>query len=217
MGGDVLAVVIVWPVAGLAAERAGWETAATVLVSDYAPLFAAGMALYLAFRPAADDEPRLAVGIWCAVVANTVLAVWRVVPSRGEVLARTTGFEPSSVLLGVGVVVCVAAVAVVTLTPLARVVSPGMTAAGALTYPLYLVHEYYGLYVVRLTSSWAPAWVCVTLAVAVALGLAWAVHRGVERPVGPRLRAATEAALVRVRAVVLDPVTRGPRLLGLHG
>jgi len=31
------------------------------------------------------------------------------------------------------------------------------------------------------------------------------------------MRAATEAALVRARAVVLEPLTRGPRLLGLHG
>ncbi|MBO9555395.1 acyltransferase [Cellulomonas sp.] len=212
----VLAVVVLWPVAALVVERAGWDALATALVSDYASLFAAGMALYLAFRPA-DDGPRLGVATWCAVVGNTLLAVWRVVPSRSEVLARTTGYEPSVLLLGVGVVVCVAAVAVVTLTPLARVDSRRLTAAGALTYPLYLVHEYWGLYVVRLTSSWAPAAVSVAAAAAVALALAWLVHRGVERPLGPRLRAATEAGLVRARAVVLEPLTRGPRLLGLHG
>ncbi|WP_203757898.1 acyltransferase family protein [Cellulomonas chitinilytica] len=212
----VLAVVVAWPLAGLVAERAGWDGLATVLVSDYAPLFAAGMALHILFRTA-DDGPRLAVATWAAVVGNTVLAIWRVVPSRSEVLARTTGYQPSVVLLGVGVGVCVAAVAVVTLTPLARVDSRRLVAAGALTYPLYLVHEYWGLYVVRLTSPRVPAALSVAAALVVVLGLAWVVHRGVERPLGPRLRAATEAALVRARAVVLEPVTRGPRLLGLHG
>jgi len=211
-----LAVVVLWPLAAVTAERAGWDGLATVLVSDYAPLFAAGMALHLAFR-AADDGPRLGAATWCAVVGNTLLAVWRVVPSRSDVLARTTGYEPSALLLGAGVVGCVAAVAVVTLTPLARIDSRRLTAAGALTYPLYLVHEYWGLYVVRLTSPWLPAAVSVAAAVAVVLGLAWGVHRGVERPLGPRMRAATEAALVRARAVVLEPLTRGPRLLGLHG
>jgi peptidoglycan/LPS O-acetylase OafA/YrhL len=211
----VLAVVVGWPLAALATERAGWDTAATLLVSDYAPLFAAGMALYLVFRPA-DDGPRLTVATWGAVAGCTALAVWRVVPSRAAVLERTTGYAPSALLLGVGVVVCVAAVAAVTLTPLARTRSSRLTAAGALTYPLYLVHEYWGLYVVRLTSPWAPAGVCVALALILVLVLAWLVHRGVERPLGPRLRAATEASLVRVREVVLDPVTRGPRLLALH-
>jgi len=212
----VLVVTLVWPAAALVVEQAGWETPATVLVSDYAPLFAAGMALYLLFRPA-DDEPPLTLALWCAVVGNTALAVWRVVPSRSAVLERTTGYVPSAVLLGVGVVVCVAAVAVVTLTPLVRIASPRLTAAGALTYPLYLVHEYWGLYVVRLTAPWAPAAVCLVLAATVVLLLAWLVHRYVERPYGPRLRAGTEAGLVRVRSVVLDPVTRGPRLLGLRG
>jgi len=212
----VLVVTLVWPAAALVVEQAGWETPATVLVSDYAPLFAAGMALYLLFRPA-DDEPPLTLALWCAVVGNTALAVWRVVPSRSAVLERTTGYVPSAVLLGVGVVVCVAAVAVVTLTPLVRIASPRLTAAGALTYPLYLVHEYWGLYVVRLTAPWAPAAACLVLAATVVLLLAWLVHRYVERPYGPRLRAGTEAGLVRVRSVVLDPVTRGPRLLGLRG
>lgn len=212
----VLAVALVWPAVALVAEDAGMTALATMLVSDYAPLFAAGMALYLLRRPA-DGEPAYTAATWCAVIGCTALAVWRVVPSRTAVLARTAGVEASPVLLGVAVVLCVAAVAVVTLTPVARVGSPRLVALGALTYPLYVVHEYVGLYVIRSVQPWVPAAAAVAAAVAVVVALAWLVHRWVEIPCGPALRRAVEAGLVRARAVVLDPVTRGPRLLGLHG
>src|SRR4051812_38954069 len=76
----VLAVAAIWPFAALAVESLGWDTAATWLVSDYAPLFAAGMALYVLHR---DGHAALA---WAVVAADTALAVVRVVPSRADVL-----------------------------------------------------------------------------------------------------------------------------------
>jgi peptidoglycan/LPS O-acetylase OafA/YrhL len=62
-----------------------------------------------------------------------------------------------------------------------------------------------------------PAALALAGALTVVVGAAWLVHRFVEVPAGPRVRAAVERGLVRARAVVLDPVTVGPRLLGLHG
>jgi peptidoglycan/LPS O-acetylase OafA/YrhL len=44
-----------------------------------------------------------------------------------------------------------------------------------------------------------PVWVVLVAATAFSLGLAWLVHRCVERPFGPRLRRATTAGCVRVR------------------
>ncbi|WP_456818154.1 acyltransferase family protein [Cellulomonas sp. URHB0016] len=213
----VLAVALAWPVVALVAERAGQETAAVALVSDYAPLFAAGMALYLLYRPSDDDGRRFVTLTWCVVAVDSAAAVWRVVPSREAVLARTTGHAPSAVLLGVGVVLCVAAVAVATLTPVALRSSRTLVAVGALTYPLYLVHEYWGMYVVHLLATRVPAALALAGALTVVVGAAWLVHRYVEVPGGPWLRSTVERMLVRARAAVLDPVTVGPRLLGLHG
>ncbi|NKY40913.1 acyltransferase family protein [Cellulomonas septica] len=203
----VLAVALVWPWLAQLGLHSGLTGLATALVADYASLFAAGMALYVLHRDGHRPDA------WLVVAANTVLAVLLVVPSRAAVLARTTGYAPSELLLGVGVVVCVALVACAVLTPLARARATWCVTLGALTYPVYLVHDYWGLYVVHLTAPHVPTAVALALAVGAALVLAWLVHRCVELPCGPRVRRWSEQALAWVRGVVLDRVNRGPRLV----
>ena len=210
--GRVLGFALVWPWAALLAERARVEELATLLVSDYAPLFAAGMALFVLVHDRRTAD-RPAVLPWLVVVVSTALAVARVVPSRAAVLERTTGYVPSRVLLGVAVVACVAVVAVVVLTRVARWEHRGLVALGTLTYPLYLVHEYWGLAVVRVLADRVPAVVALGAALAVVMAMAWAVHRYVEVPCGPRLRRLTLAVLEVPRGIVLDRVMRGPRLV----
>jgi peptidoglycan/LPS O-acetylase OafA/YrhL len=207
----VVAVALVWPWLALLAERAGATHVATLLVADYAPLFAAGMALFVLVADRERDDRRLLP--WLAVGTNTALAVALVVPSRTAVLERTTGYVPSAPLLALAVVACVAAVALVVLTRVSRWEHRRLVALGALTYPLYLVHEYWGLGVIRLLADHVPAGLALAAALVVVTGMAWAVHRYVEVPCGPRLRRGTLALLERARAVVLDRVMRGPRIV----
>lgn len=214
--GRVLGVALVWPWAALAVERAGATELAGLLLSDYAALFAAGMALFVLVRDR-ETADRPAVLPWLVVATSTALAVARVVPSRTAVLERTTGYTPSTVLLAVAVVGCVALVATVVLTRVARWEHGGLVALGTLTYPLYLVHEYWGLAVIRVLAEHVPAAVALGAAVAAVTAMAWVVHRYVEVPCGPRLRRLTLAALERPRAVVLDRVMRGPRLVQAMG
>lgn len=207
----VLTVALLWPWVALGAERAGAAGLADLLISDYAALFAAGMALFLLLRDGATG--RDAVLPWAAVATSTGLAVALVVPSRVAVLERTTGYAPSPTLLGLAVVGCVAVVAVVVLTRVSEWRHAGLVTLGTLTYPLYLVHEYWGLAVVRVLADRVPAAVAVTAAIAAVTALAWLVHRFVEVPCGPRLRRVTLAALEWSRGLVLDRVMRGPRLV----
>jgi peptidoglycan/LPS O-acetylase OafA/YrhL len=207
----VLGVALVWPWAALLAERTGASGLASLLISDYAPLFAAGMALFVLLRD--REVGRRSVVPWIAVAMSTGLAVALVVPSRAAVLERTTGYAPSTVLLGAAVVACVAAVGVVALTRVSRWEHAGLVTLGALTYPLYLLHEYWGLAVIRALTVHVPAAVALAAALAVVTAMAWVVHRYVEVPCGPRLRRLTLAALERPRSFVLDRVMRGPRLV----
>ena len=148
---------------------------------------------------------------WLAVGTNTALAVALVVPSRTAVLERTTGY----VALGPaarprGRRRASAAVAVVVLTRVSRWEHGGLVALGGLTYPLYLVHEYWGLGVIRAARGPGArgrgargrsgrrdaAW-------------PWAVHRYVEVPCGPYLRRETLALLEGARSVRARPPDAG--------
>ncbi len=62
-------------------------------------------------------------------------------------------------------------------------------AAGALTYPLYLVHEFFGFMLyekLRLTTGNVAVSLLTTTAIVFAIS--WVIHVSIERPIGPRLR-----------------------------
>ncbi|UZN01946.1 acyltransferase family protein [Cellulomonas sp. S1-8] len=203
----VLAVALVWPVLALLVERAGADDLAHLLVSDYAPLFAAGMALYVLRREGHAVLP------WLVVAVNTALAVAIRVPPTVSGLERVTGVSPSHVGLGIALASCVVLVALAAFVPLPALDRPWVVAAAALTYPVYLVHQYWGLWVISLVVDHVPAAVAVLAAVAASFALAWCVHRAVEAPYAPALRRRTERALTRARDRLLDRVNAGPRVL----
>jgi peptidoglycan/LPS O-acetylase OafA/YrhL len=151
------------------------------------------MALYVIFRTGHAVVP------WLLVAGNAALATAALVPARMESLGANSVVAPHAGLLAVCLLGCVGLVALVALTPLARWRWAGLTAAGALTYPLYLTHEYWGLWIIHLLSGRVPVWAVLAAATAFSLVLAWLVHRFVERPFGPRLRRATTAGCARVR------------------
>ncbi|WHP17185.1 acyltransferase [Cellulomonas sp. ES6] len=189
----VLWFAALWPAAALLARVAGLTDAVVWLVAPYAPLFAAGMVLYVIHRTGHALVP------WLLVAGNAALATAALVPARMASLGENSVVAPRPALLTASLLGCVGLVALVSLTPAARWRWAGLTAAGALTYPLYLTHEYWGLWVVHLLSGRVPVWVVLAAATALSLVLAWLVHRFVEKPFGPRLRRATTVACERLR------------------
>jgi peptidoglycan/LPS O-acetylase OafA/YrhL len=71
--------------------------------------------------------------------------------------------------------------------------------AGALTYPLYLVHQDIGFTAFAYLKNLAPAWVIALAVYLGMLGIAWLIHRGVERPAAPVLKRKLTAAVEGVR------------------
>lgn len=187
----VVAFVVLWPVAGAIATQTGSELLATVLVAPDAPLFAGGMALYLLTRD------RRSPVLWLALALDVVLAAavsGRIQAARIE---NSTDVVVSPATWWVAIVLCFAVVAVATLTPLARVSWGWLTALGALTYPLYLVHSSWGRWVIESVHPYLSRAATLAVAAAVCVLLAWVVHRAVERPLGPRLRHALDRDLRR--------------------
>ncbi|MCU1431816.1 MAG: acyltransferase [Actinotalea sp.] len=189
----VLLFAALWPVVAVVADAAGWTVLSTVFIGQYAPLFAGGMLLYLVHR---DGHALLP---WLLVAGNVVLALTRVVPAQMASLGRNTAFEPSALLLAVVVVACFATVAVLTLTPLQRVDWSVLTVLGTLTYPLYLVHEFWGWWVIHLLHDAVPTAVTLAAAVAASMALAWLVHHGVEKRLNPPMRRWVERRLSGAR------------------
>lgn len=75
-----------------------------------------------------------------------------------------------------------------------RIARPWFAVAGALTYPLYLVHAYNGFVMFDRFGRVVNKWVLLVATIALMASAAYAIHRFVEKPLAPRLK----RALVRL-------------------
>ena len=192
--GRVLAFAALWPVLGAVADEAGSELLTTLLLPTYAPFFAGGMLLYVLYR---DGHDR---GTWLLVGLNAVIALHFSLRIHENALTELTPFEPSTIVIALLTLACFGLVALATLTRVAHWNARWMVAAGALTYPIYLVHENLGWFVIAHLRGRIGAWGAIAVAVGVALVAAWLLHRFVEKPFGPKLRLVTLEMLRRTTA-----------------
>ncbi|SDG09188.1 acyltransferase family protein [Klenkia brasiliensis] len=190
----VLAFCALWPVIGSIAAASGSGVLTTILMPDYAPFFAGGMLIYLIYRDGHDLGTWLLVGMQVAIALNWSLAVYP------GVLTAETGWTPSTVSVALVTTACFGLVALVVLTPLASTDARWLGFLGALTYPVYLVHENLGWYVIHLVRGDVSPWAAVGAAFAATMVAALVLHYAVERPFGNRLRQATLNMMTTVAA-----------------
>ena len=197
----MLALCLVWPVAGAWAERTDSLLLAELLMPKYAPFFCLGILLYLIHREGWSAGIGLLLGL------NYCIALWvcavHYIPWSERVAGAPVSFRALAVLLTLSI----AALAVATLTRVSRVDWRWLTVLGALTYPLYVIHQVTGWVLLHRLGPVLPAYVALVAVVSLMLVLAYLVHRYVERPSGARLRRAVERDLTGVlprRAPVAD-------------
>jgi peptidoglycan/LPS O-acetylase OafA/YrhL len=190
----LLLLCLAWPVLGAMGAQAGSTLVVALLEPDYAPFFCIGILLYLVRRDGWSAPVGLLLGL------NTCAALWvcetYYVPWSVDVAGAGVSMRALTLLL----LACIGALALVTLTPVARLDWRWLTTAGALTYPLYLVHEYPGWALVQRLAPVLPAYVVLAVVTAAVLAVAWGIHVLVERPLGPRLRRVVERDLTRLLA-----------------
>jgi peptidoglycan/LPS O-acetylase OafA/YrhL len=155
-----------------------------VLMTDYAPLFTAGIGFYLMYR---FGQGLLS---WVIVAGSFLLAVPTV---RFRAGWESYSGEPVAAWPAiVGLAVCFLLIGAVALGWLSWVRGRWLVVLGATTYPLYLLHvDVGGLLLYRWQWSVPPALLVVLVTGAMIL-LAWLVHRFVERPLAPLLRRALQ-------------------------
>jgi peptidoglycan/LPS O-acetylase OafA/YrhL len=191
----VVALIVLWPVLAAMAHTTGSDLAASLLVWNYAPFFGAGMALYLVYRHGNQILNWLLVAYsWAFMVG----IVGRYFP-RGVV--PKTHHNPSLVVTVVVLTGCVAAVWLATTTWARRVGWVWLTTAGALTYPLYLLHEWWGWWVIDRLDPALPKYAVLLVTTVVCCLAAWLIHRLVERPLSPILRSGVLAGLTPADAI----------------
>ncbi|GHJ48419.1 acyltransferase [Catellatospora sp. TT07R-123] len=177
----------VWTVVSVLAPRFGSTWLSTVTGAGTACYFIAGIALYLIHRFGQN------LLLWGIVGLSWLLAIVRL-PGLAD--ARHVAFTPTAAIVTAFFVV----MAAVALGWFSWVRAGWMATAGALTYPLYLIHQTVGLAVIKKAQAYVPAWPLLLGVLAGLLAAAWLIHRLVERPVSRWMKRRLTAALGQMRA-----------------
>ncbi len=180
---SVIAFTVIVPTLGIAATFTGHDTISMLLIGPYSAFFMVGMLMYVIRR---DGGTWLT---WALLIAN--LAAGTVIRVRRHVimLPDRLGWEPNVPLLVALIILCAVTVWIVTSPRLAGINWKWLTTLGALTYPLYLIHQHWGWWFISLVRDQMAPVLAVSLAIMLSLALAIAIYQFVEKPIGPRMRA----------------------------
>nr|WP_209445247.1 acyltransferase [Streptomyces achromogenes] len=196
-----------WTLAGVLARVAREPLLDELVMPEHAPFFIGGLALYLVHRHGGDPL------LWGIVAVSWLLGQHSCVTGLWHPGAQGGDFHRDPYVVQAVVTLAFAAVAVVALGRPRWADRRWLTVAGALTYPFYLIHEHLGWFVIRVVRRDVGLGPWPTLGVTVAglLGLAWLLHRFVERPLGPWLKRALPAPSAGALADVPSRPTAGGR------
>ena len=164
---------------------------AWLISAENVPYFVAGMALFLIHRFGATPL------LWGIVTASWLIALYRLDSHIDATLhnrSATTWLPAAAV-----VTACFAVMILVATGRLNRFDWPWLVTAGALTYPLYLIHQSLGVTVISGLRRVIPSWLLLICLIAALLGLAWLIHRFVERPLAARMKRGAARSLAALR------------------
>ncbi|WEB42895.1 acyltransferase [Streptomyces yunnanensis] len=183
----------VWTAAAALAPVMNTPLLTAFAMPQYAPFFIAGIAFYLMrrFRPNAI--------LWAIVILQLLLAQryidYRLATNLGRAAVDALPTWPARFLI----IAAFAVVGAIALGAFDRIQWKWLTTAGALTYPLYVIHMNIGMTLIHHYRNRIPAPVLVASVVALMLVAAWLIHRFVERPLGTWLRTTMRRGIDDVR------------------
>lgn len=179
---NIMWLSFIWPTLGILLHVAGMDKAQEWIAGQYAAQFAAGMVLFLIYQNGHT------IGRWAMVAFNTVVSAYFTGLKGSFDNDYLSGLTVPAWHFSLLAVLCVALLAVCTLTPLKNVQARWLVVAGSLTYPLYLFHQIWGWWIIHSLSDTMNKYVLLALTFAIMLLVAYLVARFIEKPVGLWLR-----------------------------
>ncbi|WP_075732555.1 acyltransferase family protein [Streptomyces acidiscabies] len=203
----LLGFCTVWLVAAYVTHSTQNKLLDQFVLSSYAGLFVAGIALYLMFRFGQNLMLWTLLGMaWAYQLSVLQIRVNWHMAAPGS--THTVSWSLCALLLTAFLGVLMLA----TIGPLRDVSWRWLVTAGALTYPFYLVHMSLGYPLAKGLTRHVPAighWGNMAVVTTAMLLLSYGIHRWVERPVGLWMRGGLSRGLAAARGAK-EPAAGGP-------
>ncbi|MFD7320831.1 acyltransferase family protein [Streptomyces sp. NPDC059875] len=183
----------IWTLAAVAAPTNEFRLLDFFAMPQYAPYFIAGIAFYLMHRY------RPTMLLWAIVGVQFLLAQHyvrgRMKLNLGVQLSEQLPTWPARLVIALGFL----AIAAVALGLLDRVQWRWLKTAGAITYPLYVLHMAVGITLIHHFRDEVAPLPLVASVTAAMLVAAWLIHVLVERPLSKRLRSGMRRGVQEIR------------------
>ncbi|MFJ4783213.1 acyltransferase family protein [Streptomyces sp. NPDC088794] len=177
-----------WGAAAMLAPVAKFPLLELVANPEGAWYFIAGLALYLMYRFGQD------LLLW-GILGMAWLMGQRELGLRIDEVEHVSGWRGSVAIFTVFLLVMVA----IALGATDRVQWKWLVTAGAMTYPLYLMHYVAGTTLIHRLKDTMDARLLVAVVIAGFMALSWLVHRLVERPVAGLMKRGLDTSFARLR------------------
>jgi peptidoglycan/LPS O-acetylase OafA/YrhL len=184
----VLTFCALWLIAAVITAKIYDTLLLETIQPTYAPYFIAGILMFLIYRT--GSTPLL----WGLVGLCYLICVYQVsseTHGMNSLLHTSMEWRWSAVLI----TIFYAAIAAVALGWLSWAKWRWLTFAGALTYPLYLLHQDIGLIIIRSLRDDVPKWPLLIGTILTMLVAAYLGHRLIEKPIAPRLKRLLTASM----------------------
>ncbi|MFF1793049.1 acyltransferase family protein [Kitasatospora sp. NPDC058263] len=195
----VVAFCGIWTILAVLAPQADLPLLTTLAMPNESPFFIAGVGMFLMYRFGQN------LLLWGIVGFSWILALTRLT-SIQEVYVNVLGHPLSWNVMAGAVTAAFALVLGAALGVFDWVQWKWLTVAGALTYPLYLIHQEIGWTLIHwlLTKDFGVRAALGTTLLAVMVA-AWLIHRLVERPVSKMMKNALDRSMATLRRASDEP------------
>ncbi len=188
----ILAVAFLWPLLASIALHQENSLLVTILISREAPLFAGGMVIFVMYKWGFTWTSLL------VLLFNAFHAAYRSTGWLANAMRNNTGQVINDNYMILAILLIFAIVAVAVLTPLRRLSAPWMTWLGLFTYPLYLVHETLGWFLINKLGTQLSQHQTLTIVLTASFLLAYLVLRFIDQPGGRWLKRKMQTELEKL-------------------
>ena len=186
-----------WVFAAMFASATGNGTLQNITQPEYAPFFIGGIAFFLMWK----FGPNLM--LWTLVVLTFLIGQDKLTPQPPIAFGWDAPMWPMVLI----VALCYVVMALVALRKLDWIRWRGLTVLGAMTYPLYLLHQEIGFTAIAYLYPRMSAKVMLPLMFGALLALCWLVHRFIERPGQRWLSKGIKQSLENMRQIDAEAAT----------
>ncbi len=198
----VVAFCGIWTVLAVLAPSSNLPLLVTLAMPDESPFFIAGIGMFLMYRYGQN------LLLWGIVAISWLLALSRIASIQRiyvEVLHHTLSWN---VMAG-GMTLAFVLVLAAALGLFNWMQWKWLTVAGALTYPLYLIHQEAGWATIHfLLNQGLGVQGALAVALVVALVTAWLIHRLIERPLSKVLKRGLDRSMLTLRRESAEPTPK---------